>query len=278
VELRSEGAVNGRGVEGGVVTAREPVSDRHSDALEEARDVIELAESRGVTTRLIGGVAFRAQLPHWTYRHRPAHDIDFVVRAKEAATLARLLEERGYLSDRRQNALYGHKQLYFVDEANQRPVDVIIDRLEMCHTLELKDRLDADPLTVGRAELLLSKLQIVKLNRKDALDVVAMLTTYEVGDDRGISTTVISEVIGRDWGWWRTVTGNLEVIARTLEEDDGTFAADLAMEEPGRWDPAMQVAALRRFAEETPKTRTWKLRSRIGERAVWYEEPEENIH
>lgn len=256
----------------------DPTTERHDDALEEARAVIQLAESRGVTTRLIGGVAFRAQLPNWTYRHRPAHDIDFVVRAREAATLARLLEERGYASDRRQNAVYGHKQLYFFDEANQRPVDVIIDRLEMCHTLELKDRLGADPLTVGRAELLLSKLQIIKLNRKDALDIVAMLTVYEVGGDEGISTEVLAKVLGRDWGWWRTVTGNLEVIARTLDEDDGTFAADLAMEQPSKWNPAAQVVALRRFAEETPKSRSWKLRSRLGDRAIWYEEPEEMSH
>lgn len=251
---------------------------RHADAFEEAREVVELAQGNNVTTRLIGGIAFRAQLPHWTYRHRPAHDIDFVVRSKEAPVLARLLEERGYSPDRRQNALYGHKQLYYVDEDNQRPVDVIIDRLEMCHTLELKDRLGIDPLTVGRADLLLSKLQIVKLNRKDALDVAALLSVYEVGGDEGISTKALGDVLGRDWGWWRTVTGNLEVIARTLDEDNGDFAADLAMEQSSPRDPAEQIAALRRFAEETPKTRTWKLRSRLGERANWYEEPEEMSH
>lgn len=260
------------------LNAPEPMTGPLADAFEEAKAVILLAEHRGVVTRLIGGIAFRAQLPDWTYRHRPAHDIDFVVRAKEALTLAQLLEERGYTPDRRQNALYGHKQLYFVDEEHQRPVDVIIDRLEMCHTLELKDRLGAHPLTVGRAELLLSKLQIVKLNRKDALDVVAMLCVYQVGGDEGISTETLGEVLGRDWGWWRTVTGNLAVIARTLNEDDGTFWADLSMAQPPRFDPGEQIATLRRFADETPKRRTWKLRSRLGERAIWYEEPEEMGH
>jgi hypothetical protein len=249
-----------------------------ADAFLEACEVIALAEQSKITTRLIGGIAFRAQLPDWTYRHRPAHDIDFVVRSKEAPGLARLLEDRGYQPDRRQNALYGHKQLYFVDEKNQRPVDVIIDRLEMCHTLELKDRLTIDTLTVSRADLLLSKLQIVKLNRKDALDVAAMLSMYEVGGEEGISTDALAEVLGRDWGWWRTVSGNLEVIARTLEDDDGTFRADLAMNSSSTCDPAEQLGVLRHFIETTPKSRTWKLRSRIGERAIWYEEPEELSH
>jgi|SRR5665213_488243 len=254
------------------------MTTRQLDAFEEASEVIELAQTRGVTTRLIGGIAFRAQLPHWTYRHRPAHDIDFVVRSKEAPALTQLLEERGYVPDRRQNALYGHKQLYFVDEEHQRPVDVIIDRLEMCHTLELKDRLGADPLTVGRAELLLSKLQIVKLNRKDALDVVAMLLVYELSGAQGINTETLGEIIGRDWGWWRTVTGNLDVIARTLDEDDGSFAADLVMQQPTAWDPGEQISTLRQFAIDTPKSVSWKVRSRLGEHAIWYEEPEELSH
>jgi hypothetical protein len=36
-----------------------------------------------------------------------------------------------------------------------------------------------------------------------------------------------------------------------------------------------QLGALREAAEQVPKTRRWKLRSRIGERKRWYELPEE---
>ncbi len=250
----------------------------HLDAFVEASEVIELAQLRDITTRLIGGMAFRAQLPLWTYRHRPAHDIDFVVKSKDARGLGELLEERGYVPDRRQNALYGHKQMYFVDEEHDRPVDVIIDRLEMCHTLELKDRLGVDPLTVGRAELLLSKLQIVKLNRKDALDIVALISAYKLGSAEGIETAAIGEIIGRDWGWWRTVTGNLEVIAKTLSEDDGSFAADLDMQKSASYDPATQIEELRQFAIDLPKSMAWKVRARLGDRAIWYEEHEELGH
>jgi hypothetical protein len=39
-----------------------------------------------------------------------------------------------------------------------------------------------------------------------------------------------------------------------------------------------QLDALAGAAEEAPKSRRWKLRSRIGERKRWYELPEETEH
>jgi hypothetical protein len=249
-----------------------------SDALDEAVAVIERAQSLDVVARLIGGIAFRAQLPHWSHRRAPAHDIDFVVRSRDAKGFARLLETAGYVPDLKQNALYGHKQLYFVDVENQRPVDVIIDHLEMCHTLDFKDRLEADEVTVGRAELLLSKLQIVRLNRKDALDIAALLSMYPLGGDEGISREVICDLVGQDWGWWRTVTGNLEVVLQLVRSNDEGLDREIAMDVPSKFDVAEQLESLQRLVEKTPKSRSWKWRSRVGERMVWFEEPEEVSH
>ncbi len=249
-----------------------------SDAFEEAKLLIESAQGLNVTARLIGGVAFRTQLPEWPLRKAPAHDLDFVVRSRDAQGFAHLLEAVGYIPDKKQNALYGHKQLYFVDEQNQRPVDVIIDHLEMCHTLELKDRLDVDPLTVARAELLLSKLQIVRLNRKDALDVAALLSMYPLGGDEGINVEVFSSLLGGDWGWWRTVTANLDVVLQLAESNDDTFVQEIAMDSPAQFDVAKQLKGLKRTAEETPKSRSWKWRAKLGDRVIWYEEPEEVDH
>ena len=46
----------------------------------------------------------------------------------------------------------------------------------------------------------------------------------------------------------------------------------------GRLDPGVQLDALAAAAEQVPKTRRWRLRSRIGERKRWYELPEETPH
>ena len=42
-----------------------------------------------------------------------------------------LLEEAGYTADKRHNALFGGSQGYFVDVPHRRPVDVLVDKLEV---------------------------------------------------------------------------------------------------------------------------------------------------
>jgi hypothetical protein len=78
--------------------------------------------------------------------------------------------------------------------------------------------------------------------------------------------------VGDDWGWWRTVTLNIERIRGVLGDGDRPAIAG------GRLDPRAQLDALERAAEEAPKSRRWKLRARIGERKRWYEIPEETPH
>ncbi|MBI2763665.1 MAG: hypothetical protein HYX54_07965, partial [Chloroflexi bacterium] len=140
------------------------------DPLAEATRMIGLAETSGLQVRLLGGLAFHAQCPDWTARvERERRDIDLATRSRDRKALGQLMEASGYAADRQYNALYGHKQLYFVDRARGRPVDVLVDRMEMCHTFEFAGRLDLAGPTLPLAELLLSKLQIARINRKDIL-------------------------------------------------------------------------------------------------------------
>ena len=183
-----------------------------ADPLAEAVRLVQLADARGLQVRLMGGLAFHARVRDWTAEAR-GRDIDLATRSKDRRALGELMSAEGYTADRRYNALYGHKQLYFVDELRTRPVDVLVDRLEMCHTFEFVDRLAVAEVTVPPAELLLSKLQVVKINRKDVLDALALLSELPLadGDDggRAISLKRITSFTSGDWGWWRTVTGNL---------------------------------------------------------------------
>lgn len=249
------------------------------DPLAEARRLVVLAERNALKVRLLGGLAFHAQVPTWLAAvERPRRDIDLATRSQHRKEVADLLVASGYTPDRRYNALHGHKQLYFVDARTGRSVDVLVDRLEMCHRFDFGDRLDLDPLTLPLADLLLSKLQIVKINRKDLLDILILLREHELGsDDAGrISVTRITSLTSADWGWWRTVTGNLQRLA------DFT-AAELRPDEletasPARHDLVEQLQALQVAIERTPKSIGWRLRARLGDRAPWYEEPEEIGH
>jgi hypothetical protein len=251
------------------------------DPLAEALRIVELGDRRGIEVRLMGGLAFHALCRDWTARiDREGRDMDLATRSVDRKALSEILAAEGYVGDRQYNALYGHKQLYFVDPQWGRPVDVLIDRLEMCHTFEFADRLAICDPTLPPAELLLSKLQVVRINRKDVLDALALLSEYPLaGDDvagRAISLARITGLTSADWGWWRTVTGNLDTLDSFLAAEVATRDLDFGRET--RFEPVAQVAELRAAINAAPKSTRWKLRARIGDRVAWYELPEEVGH
>jgi hypothetical protein len=249
------------------------------DPLAEARRLVALGDAIGLQVRLLGGLAFHAQVPTWMAAiERPRRDIDLATRGRDRRSLSDLLAESGYEPDRQHNALYGHKQQYFTDRRTGRPVDVLVDRLEMCHRFEFGERLGLDPLTLPRADLLLSKLQIVKINRKDLLDILILVREHDlVTNDRlGINVDRIVALTSADWGWWRTVTGNLDRLEAFLRDE-------LAPEEletgfPAGHDPAAQLLAIRTAMDAAPKALGWRVRARVGDRVPWFDEPEEVGH
>jgi hypothetical protein len=250
------------------------------DPLQEALRIIRRAGERNLMVRLMGGLAFHALVPEWEAAiARDGRDIDLATRGRDGRDVAKLLEEMGYIADRQYNALYGHKQLYFLDPSRDRPVDVLIDRLEMCHRLEFADRLTLDDPTLDPTDLLLTKLQIVKITRKDLLDVLALLSELPLvashDGTRRIALDRIVQITGQDWGWWRTVTGNLERL-RTFIGDLGPDELELGR--PPRFLLGEQLDRLDAAIEAGPKSTRWRIRARIGERVAWYEEPEEVGH
>ncbi len=262
-----------------VALSEDPGGPTKRDPLVEALRIIDLADKRGLQVRLMGGLAFHAKCPEWTARiDRERRDIDLATRSKDRKALQELMASEGYTGDKQYNALYGHKQLYFVDTLRGRPVDVLIDRMEMCHRFEFADRLAADNPTVPLAEMLLSKLQIARINRKDILDALALLSEYPLAhtDDGAINVDRILVYTSADWGWWRTLTGNLDKL-RLLYNTE-IQPGELDFGRPPRFDVVEQVAALRRAVDEAPKSMKWKMRSQVGERVQWFEEPEEVGH
>ena len=231
--------------------------------------VARAAVDGGVPFKLTGGIAVWHRCP--SARSAPLArayaDTDFVGRARDKATIVSLLEGLGYVPDTEFNALHGASRLFFWDRVNARQLDVFLDRVEMCHGLDLTDRIDDETLTIPLADLLLMKLQIFETNDKDYLDILALLADHPLTeDDSGLDARRLTEVLGADWGWWRTCT---EVARRT---------AAFAQELPDRGiaeRATAQVAELGRRLDDAPKSRRWKVRARVGERVRWYELPEE---
>lgn len=246
------------------------------EPLTEALRLIAAADRVGVPLRLMGGLAVQLRAGNWPHGRRPQRDIDLAGRRAHRSAITEIMLAEGYEPDRRFNALHGHKQLYFVDPKSGRPVDVLLDVLEMCHRLAFADRLEMDAATLSLADLLLSKLQIVRMTHKDVLDILALLHEHELtpGSERGVNTDRIKELTGNDWGWWRTATNNVATISGLLDAPSGI----------GPWVPAVrgrlaaQLGDLMDVMREGPKSLRWRARARIGDRLRWYEEPEEEQH
>jgi hypothetical protein len=243
--------------------------------MSEARRLIDTAGDRGIVLRLLGGLAIQLLTPELPPRTRDGQDLDFASVRSSRKALIELLGEEGYVGDRNFNALYGDKQLYFTHGESGLAIDVMIDRLHMCHTVEFADRATVMPYTLSPTDLLLSKLQIVELNAKDLDDCLRLLITFalsDADDQNAIDLRVVRALVGDDWGWFKTISVNLERIRTALV--DGS----VAVPEGGRLDPAAAVQTLSVALEQAPKSRRWKLRDRVGERKRWYQIPEETPH
>ena len=251
----------------------EPTVGSSHDPLPEALGLAQAAAEAALGLKLLGGLAVRVLCPEFPPRLRRDQDIDFACLSKGRKDVAAWLADHGCVPDRRFNNLNGDRQMYF-NAPSGRPIDVMVDRLTMCHTLDFRPAFGRLPLTVDSVDVLLSKLQIVELNEKDVRDIMHLLGGLPIGEGGppDIDTGRFGKVLGADWGWWRTVTENLAKLPALLTEKPG-----LAPPAPA-YDPLAQARELLHIAETIPKGVKWKLRANVGDRVRWYELPEEVAH
>ena len=242
------------------------------DPLPEALRLARGAADASLGLKLLGGLAVRVLCPDFPPRLRRDQDIDFACVSKQRKKVADYLDRAGCEPDRRFNNLNGDRQMYFTAPSG-RPIDVMVDRLSMCHVLDFRPSFDRQPFTIDAVDVLLSKLQIVELNEKDLRDIVHLLAGLPLGGgaQASIDTDRFGKLLGSDWGWWRTVTGNLAKLEELL--GDRALIPDNHV-----YEPVAQAARLLELAVETPKSMKWKLRANVGERVRWYELPEEVAH
>ena len=135
----------------------------------------------------------------------------------------------------------------------------------------MNGRLHHDPVTVPLAELLLSKAQIVELNRKDALDIASLLLYNELGtDDAGrINLKQIAQLCSQDWGLYKTTSINLKRVEDIVSE------AGLPITTEERDLILGRVRQIHKTFEDMPKSLAWQMRDKVGTRVRWYTEVEE---
>jgi hypothetical protein len=240
---------------------------------EEVKRIVDAGRERGIQVRVIGGIAVKLRSPSATHRAmaRTYGDIDFIGYRSQRTEISRLMEDLGYEPDRRFNALQGHRRLLFDNPELGYDADFFLDIFPMCHELNLVGRLELDEYTVPIEDLLLSKLQVIELNEKDVIDTYALIHDHdvaEVDDLEIIDPRPILKLVGDDWGWYKTLSTNLDKVIDLADQYLQGEQREVCVE---------RLTRLRQLMEDTPKSMKWKMRARVGEKKRWYDLPEDVV-
>ncbi len=235
---------------------------------------MQMADDAKLAVRLFGGVAIwqRSTERMRALLGRDYADVDLVAHRQGSREVRDLLEAAGYVPERTFNATHGASRLLYHAPDGAFHIDVFLDRFTMSHELDFEARLEVEPLTLTAADLLLAKLQVAEVNHKDLTDAAMLLIDHALTDGDGpgrLNAAYLSEVCAADWGLHTTAGDNLDALDRLAPE------LELSSEEAGRLGD--RTRALRDWMAQAPKSRTWKLRARIGRRKRWYETPEEVV-
>ncbi len=233
--------------------------------------LVDAAHASRIKMRLIGGLAVHfhsRDIYHPFEREYP--DIDVIVQKRERRRLQPFFKDLGYLPDRHFNLLNGGRRQIFYDQETGRRIDVFLGDFEMCHKLPMKNRLELNPVTVPLAELLLSKTQIVELNRKDAMDTISLLLNNELGEtDDTINLRRIAHLCIRDWGLYKTTSINLKRVAELVQK------AELDLNDIQRQTVLQRIQRIEVTLQAMNKPIFWQIRDQVGTRIRWYAEVEE---
>ena len=240
----------------------------------ELKHIIKASDEAGILLRVIGSLAFQIHCSEYGYLQeamgRAYTDIDFGAYRRQTKEIKKLMTGLGYTENR---------EVFIVSEGERsifdRPevglhVDVFYEKLDFCHTIYWADRLEVDAPTIPLAELLLEKMQIVKINEKDIIDTIMLLLEHPLGDidKETINIKRVAELCSTDWGLWRTTTMNLDKVRQLAQ-------GYRQLKDEQKAHIESQVSAALERIDQEPKSLAWRLRARVGDRVKWYKEVDE---
>jgi hypothetical protein len=246
------------------------MNKRNENLKEQALKIIDASEKKGIPLRLLGGMAVYLTSPctQQALYSREIADLDFVVTKKKAYPLEKLLATLGFEGDREFNSIHGESRLLFYSELGD--LDIFVGDFAQCHKMALEKLLSSTRLTIPLANLLLTKLQVVQINQKDILDILALLHDHDLipeGDPNDvINLAEFNAILADDWGWYTTCTDSLEkvqqYVGKNFKDPDQKLLND-------------KIDLLRSSAANAKKSLKWTVRSKVGRKVQWYELPEE---
>jgi len=244
------------------------------EVLAKAVELVDLAQKAGITLRLLGSAAVGLHCPRHAHLQaalgRPITDLDFLAPGKDNRQVREFLVGRGCIPDEEVFTYFGKSRHVYRYPDISLQVDIFFDELSFCHAVDFRNRLHLDSPTITATDILLEKMQIIKINLKDLIDTTILLLDHPVEshDNDAINVAYLISLLQKDWGFWYTFNLNLEKVRRYSQE-----LATITREEKDLVEA--RVDEIGKALAGCPKTVQWRLRQRIGTRARWYNEVDE---
>jgi Fic family protein len=245
-------------------------AERH---MAEALALIDEARRFGVQVRLMGGLAVRRYCTDLGFMDREYSDIDLVGLSLQNRGLDEVFQRLGYAENRLVTEATGAGQLQYVktqalegagDDLLVDHVDVFLDVMRMDHDLDVRDRLLIEDYAISPADAFIGKLQIGRLNLKDAHDVIALVKDVplrETDDEHSLYVPGIAATCAADWGLYEDVLANIDKVLALL--------GDFELDEEERARVRRRLEAISEAIQAQEKPVGWRLRARVGRRVAW---------
>ena len=272
------------------------VEMNEEEFVKEATRIVETAQSQGVYQRIMGSLAayihsmdkpqiistfnslgrFGEGKPNFT-------DLDLMAYSKQGRQVGQIFKQMGFRPDEMVNGFFGDRRLIFYSPTGTYHVDIFLNKLEFSHTVEFGEkpgegRLELDSPTISLTDLVLEKLQIHEINRKDLVDLIILFLGHSVSssganEKESVDGAYISRILGDDWGFWYDAVANLNKVKSFANEltNEGKLTNEHLS------TVSREVDRLVDMANSSPKTKRWEVRSKVGTKKPWYREVEEVV-
>jgi predicted regulator of Ras-like GTPase activity (Roadblock/LC7/MglB family) len=246
-----------------------PIRLSFADLESEWQRIMDAAAAANITLRVMSSLATwvtcpyaRALLTLPEKKH-----LEFAARAAQRAVIQRVFESLGYRTDQSLDEFRGSPRFNFAHSPREVTVEIHLDTFAMYHQLDLTPFLAHPGATLAETALLLLRLQLVEMPEAGLREMSALLNDHPVSLHAApgkIDLLPITRLCADQWGWYKTVTLNLQRLtvfsAQSLPSDRKTVIAERA----GRIFQAI---------EDAPKGLRWQTRARVGESMRWYDIP-----
>jgi hypothetical protein len=264
--------------------------------INEAREVIDAARTQGTALRMLGSLAIYVHSLHVPECSAVLHavgrvregaplftDLDLMGYSTQSRSISGVFENLGFKPDNMINGFFGDRRLVYYEGKDRFHVDVFLDKLEFSHDVLFgkkpgNGRLELDYPTISLTDMVLEKLQIHQIGRKDLVDLMVLFLGHEVrpaanGDREAVDAGHIASLMADDWGFWYESTQNLKKTKQLLGGfvNEGRVSAEFAARIENR------IGKIETALQSVEKGRHWQKRAKAGTAKPWYREVEEIV-